>query len=94
MSLTSRPLRANLLRDGYEAAAESVSHTLRRNRHGSNVVLVNRAGEIRVRPLCELPPDDADAVVLGPACIGTFDGSAKIEAIEDNLLMRQRELSA
>lgn len=87
-----RPLACNLIRDGFEEAAERVAHVIARDRGGC-VVQVEPDGGVRVKRLSLFAPDEYHAVVQQPTYIGTFDRRARVEHIEDELLQRQREIA-
>lgn len=87
-----RPLACNLLRDGFEVAADRVIGVIAHDTSGA-VVQVEPDGDLRVRRLRLFAPDEYHAVVQQPTYIGTFDRRARVEHIEDELLSRQREIA-
>ena len=87
---TGRPLKVNLRRDGYEAAAEHVSSVVR-GRRGNYLVLVEPDGGVRVRPTAEVR-DDLDALVQDERFVAVVNGKARIEFIENDLIERMRAM--
>lgn len=79
--------QVNLLRDGIEAAAAHVLRTVRVAR-GRQTVVVRNFGRVGVYRPAVVSDDDADCIV------GTYTEDAPIEVIENDLLLRMRELSA
>lgn len=78
---------SNLLRDGYEVTAERLSRRIRSDARNRTMVVVRPDGKVRAyRPgQCEEPM----AYV-----IGTYTPAARVEHIEDDLIVRLREIQA
>jgi hypothetical protein len=78
---------SNLLRDGYEVTAERISKRLRTDGRHRTTVVVRPNGKVRTyRPAeCEEPADYV---------IGTYTVAARVEHIEDDLIVRLREIQA
>lgn len=89
--MAGRPLKCNLLRDGFEAAAEHVGETVSKTL-GRHVVEVPPTGGVRVRSIYKVAAD-LDAILASPDCIGVFDRRSRVEHIEGDMLARLRELN-
>lgn len=77
----------NLLRDGYEEVAEHVSRIIRKCR-GSHAVVVRDTGAVCVYTKYERLPEREAACL-----IGTYNRKARVNEIEDDLIVRLKELS-
>lgn len=78
--------QANLIRDGFEAVAGHAQRIVKARRK-STVLLVRANGRVRLEYPSKV--DDADAADM----VGCYTASTPIELIEDDLLVRQREIA-
>lgn len=80
-----RPPGANLRRDGYAGAAQWIAVRLASTR-GPMVCAVRDDGGIWLRERAKLTPDSYAEITLDSGYVGTYNRTAPIEHIEDDLL--------
>lgn len=77
----------NLLVNGYEDVAEHVSHVVRKYR-GVQALVVRDDGVVRMYPSFDRVKESDK-----PHIVGAYNKKVRVNEIEDDLILRLRELS-
>lgn len=90
MKLCGRKPSRNLLLDGYEEVADFIARRIKDERQAHHVHVAN-TGAVRITPTNGARASELPAEWL----VGTYPYKGlRVEFIEDDLLLRQRELAA